>query len=206
MSEPVSRPRAWEWLFQPFRYVAGGTALALGLAAIVVTGLVGAVSATHLDGVLDLHTGRPAPWWVFPLEGVIDWLALALLLLLLGKLVTRTAFRARDLLGTQALARAPMLLPVIAALLPGYQRLAGQILQALPRGAPPAFVGADALSFAVVLLLTVLAVVWMVVLMYQSYSLCTNTRGVRAAVSFIIAVLAAEVISKLAIVALLAHV
>ena len=87
-------------LFNPFVYIAGAKALLLGLGAIVVAGLIGAVGHTHFDGVLDVHSGASAPLWFFLAEGIIDWLCLALVLLAIGKIASRTAFRTLDVLGT----------------------------------------------------------------------------------------------------------
>jgi hypothetical protein len=195
-------PAWWEWLFTPFRYVAGAASFGLGLAAVLLAGALGYVSKTHFDGVLDMHTGAAFPRWVFLAEGLVDWLSLTVVLLLLGKLLSRTAFRALDLIGTQAMARWPTVIAAVAALLPGYQRavaalpgmLTGGRLQATP---------IDLAMFAVATLFSLLALVWMVALMYQSYRTCCNLRGVRAVVSFVLGVLAAEVVSKYALAAVL---
>ncbi len=75
-------PSLGQWLFNPFNYVAGGQALVLGLVAILMAGGFGALSNTHFDGVIDVHSGRAAPLWVFLTEGVINWLSLAFVLLI----------------------------------------------------------------------------------------------------------------------------
>lgn len=94
------------WLFRPFVWVAGGRALGLGLVAIVMAAALGYLGHTHFDGVVDVHSGRPAPGWVFLVEGLVDWLILSVVLYALGRLLARP-FRAVDLFGTQALARWP---------------------------------------------------------------------------------------------------
>jgi hypothetical protein len=94
-------------LFNPFFYFAGSKALCLGLAAILLAGLLGALGNTHFDGVLDTHTGAHAPLWFFLVEGIVDWLCMAVVLLAFGKVASKTSFRALDVLGTQALARWP---------------------------------------------------------------------------------------------------
>jgi len=60
------------WLFNPFHYVAGWTALLVGLALVLAASFIGSLSNSHFDGVLDFHTGMPAPLWVFMCEGLID--------------------------------------------------------------------------------------------------------------------------------------
>jgi hypothetical protein len=68
-----------QWLFNPFRFVAGSEAILAGLIIILAAAMIGSFGKTHFDGVLDVHTGMPAPLWLFIAEGVIDWLSMVLL-------------------------------------------------------------------------------------------------------------------------------
>ena len=115
------------WLFNPFVYIAGGQALGLGLAAILVAGFIGSVSNSHFDGVLDTHTGMSAPIWFFLAEGFIDWFCLALVLCVFGKIISKTAFRTIDLFGTQALARWPTILVQPGHTSPGFPEIQPRI-------------------------------------------------------------------------------
>jgi len=198
--------RMWTWLFNPFHYLAGGPALGIGVVAIAAAGLVGAASRSHFDGVLDFHSGLAVPLWVYLVEGFVDWLASGILLLAAGKLVSRTHVRALDVFGTQALARAPMLLTAVAALLPGFQRVTDELARAILRGGAlwPLDVGAqDVVVFALVLLVTLMMLVWMVALMYRAYAVSCNVTGARAVISFIVALLLAEAASKAALIPIL---
>ena len=73
MKASSRKNRLIAWLFSPFTYVAGFWSLLFGLAAILVADFVGSLRNSHFDRVLSLHTGRPAPLWVFLSEGLIDW-------------------------------------------------------------------------------------------------------------------------------------
>jgi len=203
--ERVARPRPtlYDLLFRPFGYVAGAQSLALGLAAIVAAGSLGRLSSMHFDGVLDIHTGRPAPLSVFLYEGIVDWLALSIALFVLGRFVSRAGFRALDLFGTQALARWPTILASFVALAPPCRRLAASIAaQALQPGALPAD-RTDVILGGLLFFAALLAIVWMVALMYHSYSLCCNLRGPRAALSFLVAVVVSEIVAKLVLIRIL---
>lgn len=95
------RPAAmklWQWMFNPFRYMAGTSALVVGLAVIAVTGLAAWVSDTHFDGVLDIHPGPGAPVWLFVGEGIANWICLSLTLVVAGLIVRRNTFRFVDVL------------------------------------------------------------------------------------------------------------
>src|SRR5687767_10350791 len=114
-------------LFNPFTYIAGAQALGLGLVAILAAGFIGSWSNTHFDGVLDLHTGACAPLWVFLVQGFVSWLCLSLVLLIVGRMISRTSFRTIDLLGTQALARWPTIFMSLIVLPTGFQRFLAQM-------------------------------------------------------------------------------
>jgi len=200
---PQTAPKVKEWLFDPFTYIAGGKSLLIGAAAILLAGLVGSLGNTHFDGVLDIHTGRPEALWVFLAEGIIDWLFLAIILFITGKIVSKRAFRAIDLLGTQAMARWPTLFSAAASLLPPYQRFLTNLPGLLQGSGGFQVHFAEAAVAAVVMLITLAAMVWMVALMYRSYSICCNVKGARGAVSFIFGLLAAEVLSKVVLVKVL---
>ena len=192
------------WLFNPFVYIAGAQALGLGLAAILVAGLVGSVSNTHFDGVLDTHTGATAPLWFFLAQGFVDWLCLAVVLLLFGKLISKTAFRSIDLFGTQALARWPTLFISLVCLPPAIERFGNAMLAQLTHpGAPLALNTPDALIFFAAVALMLVLLCWEVALMYKSYSVSCNVKGGMAIGTFIAGLLLAEILSKIAIYSLL---
>ena len=203
MNPDVHRRELKSWLLNPFVYVAGWTALWVGVAAILGAGLVGSLSRTHFDGVLDVHSGLPAPLWFFLSEGVVDWLCLSVVLWLLGKIVSGTSFRAVDLFGTQALARWPTLLTGLMTLVPSYGRLLEQLMgQALSPGAGIDLSLTDMVVGGVAVLFIVLFICWMVLLAYRSYAISCNLAGGKAIASFIVGLLLAEIASKVAFILL----
>jgi len=187
-------------LFNPFVYIAGAQALGLGLAAVLLAGLVGSLSHTHFDGVLDTHMGLRAPLGVFLAEGFIDWLCLGVVLLVMGKIISGTSFRIIDLFGTQALARWPTVFTSLLALPGGMRRFTYELLQMLTKpGAKIEFNSTDAIEFLVVTLAMIPLLCWMVALMYKSYSVSCNVKGGKAIGTFIAGLFVAEILSKIAV-------
>jgi tRNA A-37 threonylcarbamoyl transferase component Bud32 len=186
------------WLFHPFSRLRGGMALVIGLAAIVLAGLFGSFSNTHFDGVLDTHLSASAPRWAFILEGVVDWLCLAGALLVMSKIASKNPFRIMDLLGTQALARWPMILICVLTMPAPVQRGSEIIVSRFEQGRID-FGGPDAVIFLAVALAMLPIIGWMVWLMYQSYAVSSGLRGGKAIGTFITAVLVAEILSNFAI-------
>lgn len=197
----LTHDRKWTTLlFNPFAYIAGAQAFGLGLTAILVAGLVGFISHTHFDGVLDTHTGRQASLGLFLAEGLVDWLCLTVVLLIFGKLISRTSFRLVDLFGTQALARWPTLFTSLITLPPAFQRFNLELLAVVSTpGSMPNFASPDAAVFLAVALAMLPLTCWMVLLMYNSYSVSCNVRGGKAIGTFILGMILAEILSKMII-------
>ena len=194
------RRSIWTWLFNPFHYVAGGRALAIGVGVVLAAGFLGSLSNSHFDGVLDFHTGRPAPLWVFLCQGLVDWLSLAGLLFLGGKLISQSRVRVLDVFGTQALARFPTAVTAALSLLPGYRRYTAHLAAQYLRGLPDVETGSlDAVAFALVVLVGLVMIIWMVALMYRAYAVSCNVRGGKAIGVFIAALIVGEAVSKVII-------
>jgi hypothetical protein len=191
-------------LFNPFFYIAGVKALGLGLAAIFLAGLVGSWGHTHFDGVLDTHVGASAPLWFFLAEGIIDWLCLGVVLWVCGKIISSSAFRAVDLLGTQALARWPAFIISVIALPKAFQRFGRELLEQLKQGKFQVNT-ADAVIFLGIVIAMIPFLCWMVALMYKSFSVSCNVKGGKAIGMFIAGLVVAEILSKLCLALVMDH-
>ncbi|MFA5239473.1 MAG: hypothetical protein WC476_07175 [Phycisphaerae bacterium] len=196
--------RLIQWLFNPFKFIAGFKALLLGLAIILISGFLGSFSNTHFDGVLDVHTGTEAPLWIFMAEGAINWICMAIPLFFFGLIVSRSSLRIIDVLGTQALARWPYLISAVVMLPEANKRVSEYLISTLTQNTPPiAVTPIDISIFVFVMIVVLLMVIWMVALMYQAYAVSCNIKGAGAIVTFIVSLIGAEVLSKIAIVLLL---
>ncbi len=203
MSEQTSfqpKKRLVVWLFNPFAYIAGGRALIIGLIGMLAAGLLGSSGNVHFDGVLDTHIGARAPLWLFIAEGFVDWLCLAIPLLIAGLIFKGRSFRAIDVLGTQALARWPMLLSAAVGVLPANQRVLVELMKMTQNPNQPLTLPAtDTIIFAIAMIVSLVMIVWMVMLMYQGYTVSCNLKGTKAVVSFMVVLLIAETASKFAL-------
>ena len=190
-------------LFNPSVYIAGAPALVLGLAAILLAGFLGSLGNVHFDGVLDTHIGARAPVWVFLLEGILDWLCLGLVLLVLGRIISRTAFRAVDVLGTQALARWPTIIMSLIVLPSAFRRSTNNLVEHLRLGDVSKIDWADALVVLALVMVLLLFLCWMVELMYKAFSVSCNAKGGKAIGTFVAGILLAEILSKICVVLVL---
>ncbi len=199
-NESKNTHRITTWLFDPFTYIAGWQALIVGIIGIVAAALIGSIGNVHFDGVLDMHIGARASLWFFIAEGFIDWLSLTIVLLLAGLILRRISFRIIDVLGTQALARLPMLFSAVAWLLPANQRVTEALMKMIQNpNQPLALQPVDIAVFTAAMIIILLMLVWMVALMYRAYAVSCNLKGAKAIVSFIVCLIIAEIISKVGI-------
>ena len=186
------------WLFHPFSKLAGVVSLIIGIAAIVTTAMIGWWwHGVATDGVLELHFVATNDFFSYLVLGGIAWLTLSLCLLVVGHGLTSTQYRIVDLLGTQALARWPMLLATLVIGLPPYRRTLQESIMAVQSAS-----GHASVDMAIVLGLSLMPLaltVWMVWLMYHSYKVVFNFKGPRGPWSFALTLAAAEIISKIAV-------
>ncbi|MGN7821481.1 hypothetical protein ACTJJB_15215 [Chitinophaga sp. 22536] len=170
------------WLLRPFTYIAGGKALLAGWVIMLITSVVAYFSKTHFDGAIDAHIGSTVtPYYIYLLETLIAWGCMVLACYAAAALFARTSFRLIDIAGTLALARAPLL-------------LAALINFAMPARVDPTAIDPMVIVFALICLPVF---VWMLVLMYQAFSISANLKGNKAVIIFIVTLLVAEVVSKL---------
>ena len=130
MDAPHTRTTsAWHlWLFNPFHFLAGGQALAWGLACIALTAYLGGLFDFRFTGVISFQHTAPAPLWHAIAQGLMAWAIPSALLYIGGHLISRSRVRPIDVFGTQALARAPGLLIALIAVSPLFRSIAASLV------------------------------------------------------------------------------
>ncbi|HET8573193.1 MAG TPA: YIP1 family protein [Edaphocola sp.] len=173
-----------EILFNPFKKLAGSKALGIGLAILLVTAVIAGFSHCHFDGALDAHMGADLPAWVYYLEALIAWGITALVFYLTGVIFSTSKIRLVDVLGTTALARYPFFFMAILGF-------------GMPE--PTSSVGLPfANTYIVISLLSVLIAIWNIALLYHAFSVSCNLKKSKGVKAFIVALIVAEIISKIA--------
>jgi hypothetical protein len=172
------------WVFNPFIYIAGFKALVFGLFAMFITAVVAFYGRIHFDGAIDLHVGAVTSYWLYLAEPLVDWFTVAVVFYLTGLILSKSKIRLIDFLGTTALARVAMLPGACIALLRPIQNLSPENLTPL----------AVALS-----LLLLFPAIWLIVLLYNAFTMSANLKGTRAVSGFVVGLLSAEIISKIAL-------
>ena len=182
-----------QWLFNPFIRVAGTMSLVVGLACIGLGGLIAAVAGIRFDGLLDMHFAQTVPIWLPVLEGLLNWIVISVLCYLVARFFGRgSGGRFVDIAGTQALARVPLIAVAAICTLPWIGNSFAQLSSAIEN------VDATGFSPGVIVgsLTVVTGIVWMVVLMWNAFSVACNMKGGRSIVLFAIAVVMGELVTK----------
>ncbi len=183
------------WLFNPFHYVAGAKALAIGMLTLLFTGIFGFLGGIRFDGILDFHMGLPPlRIWCHVAENFISWILLSVLLFSAGKLVSKSRPRPIDVFGTQALARIPYLLVALMALMSGSNRF---IVGLLNGSASWNHFSMDMAVFLFVAVAGLVMMIWMIALMYRAFAVSCNVSGRFAVTVFAIALIVGEILSKI---------
>jgi len=177
-------------LFNPFVYVAGLKALLLGIASILIAASISIFSGVHFDGAMDAHVGLSSGFRIYLLENLIDWAVTVIIFYLLGLVVSSSSIRFIDILGTFALARYPSILSSLLGFFPFTKFYY----------ANPVSVLLMAMAF-----IMLLSTVWTLVLIFNAYKVSCNIKGVRLICTFIIGVIASEILSKTFIIWIYQH-
>ena len=186
----TSIQRTWRtWLFNPFHYLAGGPALAWGLACIVLTAWLGGAFDYRYTGTLSFQLSTPTPIWLAITQGLTAWIVPSALLYLAGRGLSRSRVRLIDVFGTQALARAPGLLVALIVLSPPFRDLTTPLIA---QGATD-FSVAQLTALTAIGTVMVLLMVWIVLLMYRAFSVSCHVAGGWAIGAFIAAIAVGEV-------------
>lgn len=194
-------------LLNPFRYIAGTKALLLGLAVIVITSLLAYNFSIIFENILKLRfVPETAPLWVFFLNNFINWLSIAFFLYLFGILISKSRIRFIDVLGTQALARFPLIIYSLIGFFPAGRKYNRLSLTSFMEGETINFGGLDVWLFLILSLLGAIVIVWHIFLMYNAYSISCNLSKEKGVISFISALVIGGFFSRVIYLTIVAYI
>lgn len=185
-------------LFDPYERVGAAAALAVGALAAIASGFAAIPLGLRFDGYMDIHTAGGA---VTPLAAIADQLVawpLSALVLWLVALPFARASRFVDFLAAAGLARVLLLAAgaLLAPLTPEPAVLADMSRRAL---ADPASVLGDVASMLPMIGVALVFVGWFVAASVFGFRHASGLRGGKLAGAAVLGLLAAEVVSKIAL-------
>ena len=192
------KPTLKKWLFRPFDYISDYKALLIGVTAILLAGIINRFGNIHFDGVLDIHIGnKQTSFLVFISEGFINWLVISFLLFISGLIFSSSSIRFIDVVGTQAMARWPLFISSLTAIIIPHQSVQNYLqFYALGYGPEVDIQPYQLIVFGLLVLIMIATIIWMIILMYRAFSIASNLKGNKAIVIFIVTLIVAEAVSK----------
>ena len=180
----------------PFRYLAGGYALIIGVSIILITSVIGFFSQTHFPDVISVKIAPAFPLKYYILQGLMNWLVLSAVFYLLSVFFSKSRVRFIDVLGTQSVARFPYLLAALTGFSNAMSRFGDYILYEIMDKGEPVVLGSWAFSSAIALIVfIILMTIWLVVLMYNAFIVSANLKGPKSIFLFIGGLITAILIS-----------
>src|SRR5450631_2527557 len=174
------------YLFNPFKYIAGWKALAIGWAIMLLAGCIAWFGKMHFNGIIDAHTGIPGSFVIFVLDGFIAWALTVIFFYTAALLFSGSTVRLIDVGGTMALARMPMLFVACLFLAMPPIKDIRLIKDIHDIDTSVLFISLGALVFTI----------WMIALMYNAFTVSSNLKGKRAIWIFIVTLVIAEIASQ----------
>ena len=159
--------------FSPFEYISDYKTLFIGIVAIILSGLLNYFAHIRFDGLLDIHfSGNDTSLLVCISEGLINWLLISILLFCAGRIFSSSTIRFIDVIGTQAMARWPLFIAVLAAIVIPHQSVQGYLMYELLKEGPEINIPVyEFILFGLLALIMLAVVIWMVILMYRGFVL-----------------------------------
>jgi len=177
-------------ILNPFTRIAGWQAFGVGLMFVISTGIICTFSKVAFDGVIDMHLVKRLTLLQSFEFLAIDLLSLVTIMTATGFIISKS-FRIIDILGTMTLSRSPLLILAIA----GYFTISPDINEIIK---DPILVF-QSVSFIIIILLSIPVTIWSIILMFNALKVSCGINGNKLGSAFIIALLVAEVISKILI-------
>jgi hypothetical protein len=196
----ATKKSVWNYLFRPSLYIAGGKSLLLGIIVMLILTFLGYGCFIAFDGVIDAHylpLDKPIPLLhhVYCVFG--SWAVSVLVFYITALLVSKVKTRFIDIAGTLAVAKTPYILAAVIGLIPGAHLNFGVKYDALTMQDMLAILQDNIIMVIFMSLIGIILLIWVIVLMYNAYSVSANIKGNKGILSFIVAVLVSEILSKI---------
>lgn len=188
-----------DWLFSPFKFIAGGKALVLGLIFMMLLASLASLSGIYFDGAIDIHTGSPdSPFALHAYFQLCNWLVMTTVFYIAARIVTKSSIRLIDIAGTIALSQAPLIIAVLWGFAPiAHIELSNIDPYAINLGELIDMLKENILEIALTSIVLLIPAIWTIILKYNAYSISANLKGNKGVASFVIALLISELITKI---------
>ncbi len=186
------------FLFNPFKIIAGGRSLLLGLVIMLLTALIAWASNVHFPDIISLKTSPDLPLTYLLTQTLANWLVFSTCLFIFALIASPSSIRAIDIFGTQALARFPYLPGALIGFSGTMDRFGQFILsKTIQPDIQSTISSLDILVAIVLIIFSLLMLIWMITLMYNAFSISANMKGAKAIVGFIVILILSVIVNQI---------
>lgn len=169
-------------LYNPFTYIAGIKSILISILVVLATAWLCFITGTHNFGLINIDFASDTIFPVYLLEHLVHWITATVILFCSGILFSKSTIRFIDVLGTQGIARTPLIILPLVRLIPAFKSFSSH-----------------SMNMYALVILHVVMLVWSIDLMFHAYKISCNVKAPRLIVSFIIGLLMAEIISRVCV-------
>ena len=165
----------------PFEYIAGWQALAIGAAGLLATAAVATLTGQSFNAFMHIWYADIAFWQALA-QQLVCWLIFSTLLYVAARIFSHSRVRALDIYGTNLFARIPLLPMLAAVCIPGRSTFAGISAQSTVEELQQQFALGLMLVYGI---LAIAFLVWFYWWSYKAFAVSANLKGNRALVVFV---------------------
>ncbi|MGY6649978.1 YIP1 family protein [Wenyingzhuangia sp. IMCC45574] len=185
-------------LFNPFEKYAEKTLIFIGIICTLLGSYLAFLFNARFDGALDFHLNtNPFLTQTF-VDNFINVFCLLLPLYIVGKIVNNKT-RWIDILSSILVSRIPYSLLPLFNINNTIQNATYKLLEIQKTGTIENLSIANLVLIIVFSIVSILFLVWMIALLYNGYKTATNGKGKKPVILFIVALISAEILSKVLI-------
>ncbi len=186
----------WRILYNPLAVLGKGKGFATALLVIIALTGIAVWGQVHLDGALDMHImAGTSPAGLLIAESLIAWLSLGVFLFVASKIFKGNGGVGAHL-AAAGLARFPYIIAAFVVSQPAFKKA---LMTAVKTARGEIVVRQSELMTPQILigfLVIVGLVIWSIIMLYNCYRYASRIQGAKNGVSFVIALIIAEVVSK----------
>lgn len=173
-------------MFNPFRYIAGGYSLIIGILILLLSSLISFYSNTHFPDLISVKIAGGFPLLYLIIQSFLNWIVVSIIFYLMAIIASKSKVRIVDVFGTQALARFPYLIVSLIGFSSTIDLFGKYILWNLMKIGEPIDLSISVIVIAILLMIfTLFLTVWMIILMFNAFKVSANLKGAKLILLFI---------------------
>lgn len=182
-------------LFNPFKKYSEQQLLIFGLITAITGVAFATLTNTHFDGMLDTHFGKQIALKTAALQSIINIVSIVVVFYPLGKWINSKT-RLIDIFNLSLIVKIPAYFMMPLNINGWAYSKTEPLLEAMVNPFNLQFTPEMILFLTLSSILALVVFVWLIVLLYNGFKVATNLKETKHILMFILAIIVAEIVSK----------